>query len=74
MNIIIKKRFLLYKGYKFKCSIGKSGIKKNKKEGDYATPQGIFSLGKFYYRPDRIKKNNHKFKLQKNKKKHGMVQ
>ena len=32
MNIIIKKRFLLYKGYKFKCSIGKSGIKKNKLE------------------------------------------
>jgi len=50
MNIIIKKRFLLYKGYKFKCSIGKSGIKKNKREGDNATPQGIFSLGKFYYR------------------------
>ena len=56
MNIIIKNRFLLYKGYKFKCSIGKSGIKKNKREGDNATPQGIFSLGKFYYRPDRIKK------------------
>ena len=56
MNIIIKKRFLLYKGYKFKCSIGKSGTKKNKKEGDNATPQGIFSLGKLYYRPDRIKK------------------
>ena len=50
MNIIIKKRFLLYKGYKFRCSIGKSGIKKNKREGDNATPQGIFSLGKFYYR------------------------
>ena len=56
MNIIIKKRFLLYKGYKFKCSIGKSGIKENKREGDNATPKGIFSLGKFYYRPDRIKK------------------
>ena len=56
MNIIIKKRFLLYKGYKFKCCIGKSGIKKNKFEGDNATPKGIFSLGKFYYRPDRIKK------------------
>ena len=56
MNIIIKKRFLLYKGYKFKCSIGKSGIKKNKIEGDSATPKGIFSLGKFYYRPDRVKK------------------
>ena len=56
MNIIIKKRFLLYKDYKFKCSIGKSGIKKNKKEGDNATPKGFFSLGKFYYRAYRIKK------------------
>ena len=56
MNIIIKKRFLLYKEYKFKCSIGKSGTKKNKREGDNATPQGIFSLGKLYYRADRIKK------------------
>ena len=56
MNIIIKNRFLLYKGYKFKCSIGKSGVKENKREGDNATPKGIFSLGKLYYRPDRIKK------------------
>ena len=56
MNIIIKKRFLLYKGYKFKCSIGKAGVKENKREGDNATPKGIFSLGKFYYRADRIKK------------------
>jgi len=56
MNIIIKNRFLLYKGYKFKCSIGKSGVKKNKKEGDNTTPSGIFSLGKLYYREDRIKK------------------
>ena len=56
MNIILKKRFLLYKGYKFKCSIGKSGTRKNKKEGDNATPKGTFSLGTFYYRPDRVKK------------------
>ena len=44
MNIIIKKRFLLYKGYKFKCSIGKSGIKENKCEGDnnfYFTENGV---------------------------------
>jgi len=68
MNIIIKKRFLLYKGYKFKCSIGKSGTKKNKKEGDNATPQGIFSLGKLYYRPDRIKKVNTNLSYKKIKK------
>ena len=71
MNIIIKKRFLLYKGYKFKCSIGKSGTKKNKKEGDNATPQGIFSLGKFYYRPDRIKKVSTNLSYKKIKKNMG---
>ena len=68
MNIIIKNRYLLYKDYKFKCSIGKSGIKKNKREGDNATPQGIFFLGKFYYRPDRIKKINTNLSCKKIKK------
>ena len=55
MNIIIKKHFLLYKGYKLKCSIGKSGITYFKKEGDLATPKGIFKLGLLYYRKDRNK-------------------
>ena len=71
MNIIIKKRFLLYKGYKFKCSIGKSGIKEHKREGDNATPKGIFSLGKFYYRPDRIKKVSTNLSCKKIKKNMG---
>jgi L,D-peptidoglycan transpeptidase YkuD (ErfK/YbiS/YcfS/YnhG family) len=55
MNIIIKKHLLLYKGYKLKCSIGKSGIRASKKEGDLASPRGIFKLGLLYYRKDRIK-------------------
>ena len=55
MNITIKKHFLLYKGYKLKCCIGKSGIKRFKKEGDLATPKGIFKLGLLYYRKDRNK-------------------
>ena len=55
MNIIIKKHHLLYKGYKLKCSIGKSGITVLKKEGDLATPKGTFKLGLVYYRKDRIK-------------------
>ena len=55
MNIIIKKHLLLYKGYKLKCSIGKSGITTSKKEGDLASPVGIFKLGLLYYRKDRIK-------------------
>ena len=55
MNIIIKKKSLAYKNYKLKCSIGKSGIILSKKEGDLATPKGIFKLGLLYYRKDRNK-------------------
>jgi len=55
MNIKINKNYLLYKGYKLKCCIGKSGIKKVKKEGDLSTPKGTFKLGFLYYRKDRIK-------------------
>ena len=55
MNIKIKKHLLLYKNYKLKCSIGKSGITSFKKEGDLATPKGTFKLGSLYYRKDRIR-------------------
>ena len=55
MNIIIKKHLLLYRGYKLKCSIGKLGTNKSKKEGDFTTPKGLFSLGPLYYRKDKIK-------------------
>ena len=55
MNIKIRKHVLLYKGYKLKCSVGKSGIKSSKKEGDLATPKGTFKLGRLYYRKNRIK-------------------
>jgi len=54
MNIIIKKHFLLYRGYKLKCSVGKSGLSNSKKEGDLATPKGLFKIGLLYYRKDRI--------------------
>jgi len=40
----------------FKCCVGKNGIKKKRKEGDKITPKGIYSLGKLYYRSDRVKK------------------
>ena len=55
MNIIIKKHFLIYKGFKLKCSIGKSGVTQSKKEGDLTTPKGLFELGLLYYRKDKIK-------------------
>ena len=63
MNIKIKNHLLLYKDYKLKCSIGKSGIVDKKKEGDLATPKGNFKIGMLYYRRDRVK--NFKCKIKK---------
>ena len=63
MNLIVKKnRTIIINNYKLKCSLGKSGIKKNKKEGDLATPKGIFRIGYLYYRKDRIKNLQTKIK------------
>ena len=57
MLIKIKnKDTLIIDEFIFKCSVGKNGIKIKKKEGDKITPRGIYSLGKLYYRADRIKK------------------
>ena len=64
MNIIlVKKNLLIFNDYKLKCSVGKSGIKALKKEGDLATPKGIYKLGFLYCRKDRI--FNLKTKLKK---------
>jgi len=63
MHFILKKKYLYFSKYKLKCSIGKRGIKKNKKEGDKSTPRGTFALKSVYYRKDRVKKFNCKIKL-----------
>ena len=50
------KEYLIVDEFKFKCSIGKKGLKSKKTEGDNCTPIGIFKVGKVYYRSDRVKK------------------
>lgn len=62
MHIKIKNYLLLYKDYKLKCSIGKSGTTSFKKEGDLATPKGTYKLGMLYYRKDKVKINKCKIK------------
>ena len=47
---------LIVDDFKFKCSIGKNGVKKHKIEGDKSTPKGTYILGKVYYRSDRVEK------------------
>ena len=57
MTIILKnKQTLSYKDFIFKCSIGKNGLTKIKKEGDKKTTKGLFNLGCLYYRKDKVAK------------------
>jgi L,D-peptidoglycan transpeptidase YkuD (ErfK/YbiS/YcfS/YnhG family) len=69
MIIVKKTRYLIFKNLKYRCSVGKAGIKNKIKEGDNITPKGIFKLLKLYYRADKIKKVEtelKKIKIKKN--------
>ena len=69
MIIVKKSGYLKYKNLKFRCALGKGGVKKKTMEGDNITPKGIFKIIKIYYRPDKIKKIKtliKKIKIKKN--------
>ena len=69
MIIVKKSGYLKYNNFKFRCALGKGGIKQKEKEGDFITPKGKFKLIKIYYRSDRVKKINSplkKIKISKN--------
>ena len=65
------KNTLIFNGFKFKCCIGKSGLSRHKKEGDFKTPIGTFKLGTLYFRSDRNLIYNTKLKSKKIKKNMG---
>ena len=72
MKITLKNKYTLkIDDFKFKCCIGKNGLKKNKIEGDKYTPKGTFKLGTLYYRKDRVKKPITSLKIKKIKKNMG---
>jgi L,D-peptidoglycan transpeptidase YkuD (ErfK/YbiS/YcfS/YnhG family) len=56
MHILIKNNYLFFNNYRIKCSVGKRGIGKKKREGDLITPIGIFKIKFILFRKDRIKK------------------
>ena len=69
MIIVKKSGHLQYKNLKFRCALGKAGIKRKRKEGDNITPKGTFKITKIYYRPDKIKNiktSLRKIKIKKN--------
>jgi L,D-peptidoglycan transpeptidase YkuD (ErfK/YbiS/YcfS/YnhG family) len=69
MIIVKKSGHLKYKKLKFRCALGKAGVKKKIIEGDNITPKGIFKIIKIYYRPDKFKEIKtliKKIKIRKN--------
>tara|TARA_B100000575_G_scaffold218655_1_gene179163 strand:- start:1398 stop:1889 length:492 start_codon:yes stop_codon:yes gene_type:complete len=69
MIIVNKNGTLIHNKKRYKCALGKRGITKAKKEGDKKTPAGVFSLGRVFYRKDKIKNlktNLKKYVIRKN--------
>ena len=54
MIIVKKNGFLEYKNFKFRCALGKAGVKKKVREGDNITPKGTYKILNIYYRKDKI--------------------
>ena len=41
-------------GHRFPCALGRAGVRRDKQEGDGATPVGTFPMRRVLYRPDRL--------------------
>jgi L,D-peptidoglycan transpeptidase YkuD (ErfK/YbiS/YcfS/YnhG family) len=52
-RITVRGTELHYDGITLRCAIGRGGIRAGKREGDGATPIGVFPLREVLYRPDR---------------------
>ncbi len=43
-----------FRGTRMRCALGRRGVRGDKREGDGATPAGIWRLGRVLYRADRL--------------------
>lgn len=55
MELIVEPDGVLINGLKrYRCALGRTGVSKQKHEGDGRTPVGVFQLLQVYYRADRV--------------------
>lgn len=60
-DVIVANGGARFGGRKYKCALGHGGIRTNKKEGDGATPAGIWPIRFVLYRADRVRLPKLKF-------------
>lgn len=53
-DLVLTPAGILFRGRHFACSIGRGGVRADKREGDGATPSGTHRIVGMLYRPDRI--------------------
>lgn len=46
--------FVVCHGHKWRCALGRGGISAHKVEGDGVSPAGTWTLGRVFYRADRL--------------------
>lgn len=53
-DLVVSPLGLRFGGRLFPCSIGRGGVRQDKREGDGATPRGVHRITGALYRPDRM--------------------
>lgn len=53
-DMVLTRQGLRFMGHVYPCSIGRGGVRRDKREGDGATPAGVHRLIGMLYRPDRM--------------------
>jgi L,D-peptidoglycan transpeptidase YkuD (ErfK/YbiS/YcfS/YnhG family) len=55
MNLIVHAEgYAEWKGRRLRCALGRAGISADKREGDGATPVGVFPFREIFFRADRL--------------------
>lgn len=53
-DLVLRPMGLWFRGRRYPCTIGRGGVRGDKREGDGATPVGVHRIVGMLYRPDRM--------------------
>ncbi|MDQ2090450.1 L,D-transpeptidase family protein [Marimonas arenosa] len=53
-DLVLSRRGVRFAGRWFACTVGRGGVRRDKQEGDGATPVGVHRIVAMLYRPERL--------------------